>query len=264
MTKTPRGIKDLRKALPPLREARAILGDVLMGAGDDDKLRDAFISTDYVIEHVELATDPSRRSKPRPLDPTTIRGTGQRASGFRDALRLLREARVFIIAAREAAGEWHEGGAEGLTETEAEALLNTYENAFSAEMRIGYAIEGVRALMGLPPDPLMVLEAKQGAVFRASIKERKMADAECPEMQRLLEEMGRRDLPFEEWMRLDGERERIVETNDRYAEVRRLEEESDLISQEIVRIGEADPTGLRAIDSAAGPLVRDLAMKSRW
>ena len=164
---------------------------------------------------------PTRRVGPN-LSPSTPRPCGGPAA-LRDALRLLREARDIILAAREAAGEWHEGGAEGLTETEAEALLNTYENAFSAEMRIGYAIEGVRILMGLPPDPLMVLSEKRGAVFRAIIKETKRADAECPEMQRLMEEMGRRDLPFDEWMRLDGERERIMETNDKYAEVRRLE-----------------------------------------
>ena len=55
-----------------------------------------------------------------------------------------------------------------------------------------------------------------------------------------------------------------METNDRYAEVRRLEREVDLIAQEIVRIGEDDPAGLGTIDSVASQFDRDLAAKSRW
>jgi hypothetical protein len=43
-------MKTLRKALEPMREAAAILGDALMGAEDDDavkeEINDAFTSTD--------------------------------------------------------------------------------------------------------------------------------------------------------------------------------------------------------------------------
>ena len=79
-------------------------------ATDDAKLSDAFISIDTVIEHVELATDLSRRPRPQPFDPavTEVKGPtmDQRTSCSRDALKLLREARVFILAAKEAAGGW--------------------------------------------------------------------------------------------------------------------------------------------------------------
>ena len=47
-------MKTLRKALEPMREAVAILGDALMGTEDDDavkeEINDAFTSTDCAIE----------------------------------------------------------------------------------------------------------------------------------------------------------------------------------------------------------------------
>ena len=69
----------------------------------------------------------------------------------------MREARFFILAARKAAGEFLEHASEAEIEVNKEAVLNTYDHASGAERRIADVIEGVRALMGLPPDPLMVL-----------------------------------------------------------------------------------------------------------
>jgi hypothetical protein len=59
-------LKDLRNTLRPLREARAILGDQLMGDEDDDELMEAFISIDYVIENIKRATGLAPR-EPRPF-----------------------------------------------------------------------------------------------------------------------------------------------------------------------------------------------------
>ena len=61
-------IKTLRKALEPLREAVDILGDALVGAKDNrEEINDAFTSTDFAIEYIEIVAGLSRRSKPRPF-----------------------------------------------------------------------------------------------------------------------------------------------------------------------------------------------------
>jgi Rad3-related DNA helicase len=247
--------KNLKPVLPPLREARVILGEALMSAGSDDKLKDVFLSTDNLIEHVELATDPPHRSKPRPFDSTAMRGTGQRS--LRDVLRLLREAGAIILDADKVAHDWIDHGVEEATKAEWKKFYAIYNDALTAKRMIANVIEGVRALMGLPSEPLTVLEKKRSALSQAVEEECDRVDAEFPEIHRLNEEIHRLNIEavrldeeeeedeepdnFGKWVELMEERERILNTDDRYAEMRRLKKEETLIWEEMKRILEADP-----------------------